>query len=70
LSISVCYCDLTTKIVVFKTRHGPHIFLFSIIPFINNVQEKPIQLSSLYTGASLFQCHKFIQVILDNILII
>jgi len=67
--ISVRYCNSTTKIIIFKTRHGPHLFLSSVIPFINKLQEKPIQLSSLYTGACLFQCYKFIQVIFDNVLI-
>jgi len=57
----VRYCNPTTKILIFKTRHGPHQFLSSVIPFINKLQEKQIQLSTLYTGASMFQCYKFIQ---------
>lgn len=62
--ISVRYCNLATKIIIFKTRHGPHKFLLSAIPLINKFKEKNIQLSTLYAGASVFQCHKFIQVIL------
>ncbi|XP_008185500.1 ribonuclease P/MRP protein subunit POP5 isoform X2 [Acyrthosiphon pisum] len=57
----VRYCNPTTRIIIFKTRHGPHQFLSSVIPFINKLQEKQIQLSTLYTGASMFQCYKFIQ---------
>lgn len=64
--ISVRYCNSTTKIIIFKTRHGPHKFLSSAIPFINELQQKKIQLSTIYTGASLFQCYKFIQVILHH----
>lgn len=62
--ISVRYCNSTTKIIIFKTRNGPHKFLSSVLPFVNKLQKKPIQLVSLYTGASLFQCYKFIQVML------
>lgn len=61
--ISVRYCNLSTQIIIFKTRHGPHKFLLSAITFINKLKEEHIQLSTLYTGASVFQCHKFIQVI-------
>ncbi|CAH1736518.1 ribonuclease P/MRP protein subunit POP5 [Aphis gossypii] len=57
----VRYCNPTTKIIIFKTRHGPHKFLSSVVPFINKLQEKQIQLSTIYTGASMFQCYKFIQ---------
>ncbi|VVC28125.1 Hypothetical protein CINCED_3A018626 [Cinara cedri] len=57
----VHYCNPSTKIIIFKTRHGPHKFLSSIIPFVNELQGKPIRLSTLYIGASLFQCYKFIQ---------
>ncbi|KAF0767088.1 ribonuclease P/MRP protein subunit POP5 [Aphis craccivora] len=57
----VRYCNPTTKIFIFKTRHGPHKFLSSVIPFVNKLQEKQIQLSTIYTGASMFQCYKFIQ---------
>lgn len=61
--VSVRYCNPATKIIIFKTRHGPHTFLSSVLPFITKLQEKQIQLSTIYTGASMFQCFKFIQVI-------
>jgi len=38
--------------------------LSSVIPFIIKLQEKQIQLSTIYTRASMFQCNTFIQVIL------
>ncbi|XP_050532556.1 ribonuclease P/MRP protein subunit POP5 isoform X2 [Daktulosphaira vitifoliae] len=61
----VHYCNPTTKIIIFKTRHGPHIYLSSAIPFINKLQNTRIKLSTIYLGASVFHCYKFIQVIYD-----
>ncbi|XP_025409959.1 ribonuclease P/MRP protein subunit POP5 [Sipha flava] len=63
----VRYCNPATKIIIFKTRHGPHIFLSSVLPFIIKLQEKQIQLSTIYTGASMFQCFKFIQIYQKNL---
>ncbi|XP_050532557.1 ribonuclease P/MRP protein subunit POP5 isoform X3 [Daktulosphaira vitifoliae] len=57
----VHYCNPTTKIIIFKTRHGPHIYLSSAIPFINKLQNTRIKLSTIYLGASVFHCYKFIQ---------
>ncbi|XP_050430391.1 ribonuclease P/MRP protein subunit POP5 [Adelges cooleyi] len=64
----VHYCNVTNKIIIFKTRHGPHTLLSSAIPFVNKLQDGiKIKLSTIYTGASIFQCHKFIKNFQNNL---
>ncbi|XP_075221229.1 POP5 ribonuclease P/MRP subunit isoform X2 [Lycorma delicatula] len=59
---SVKYCNKETKIGIIRCRHGPHKLIASIIPFIKQIDNNQVQLNTLYTGATLHQCYKFIKI--------
>uniref|UniRef100_A0A1B6GM52 Ribonuclease P/MRP protein subunit POP5 n=1 Tax=Cuerna arida TaxID=1464854 RepID=A0A1B6GM52_9HEMI len=53
------YCNPATRIGVIRSRHGPHRLVASSLPFMKSLQNKPVMLRTLYTGATLKQCFKF-----------
>lgn len=54
------YCNENTNLVIIRSRHGPHKFVASSLPILNNIENKSVVLNILYVGATLKQCFKFV----------
>ncbi|XP_017890181.1 ribonuclease P/MRP protein subunit POP5 [Ceratina calcarata] len=55
------YCNAHTRIALVKTRHGPHTFLLTAIPAINDIAGRLVSVKILYVGATLKHCFLFIK---------
>lgn len=56
------YCNETTRIALMKAKHEYYRILASTLPFVNVIDGKNISLNTIYTGATMKQCFKFIQI--------
>ncbi|XP_055912780.1 ribonuclease P/MRP protein subunit POP5 [Eupeodes corollae] len=54
------YCNDKTKIAIIRCRHKPHRFVASILPLITVIGDYRAKFRTLYTGATIMQCNKFI----------
>nr|SVE73907.1 EOG090X0GYO [Daphnia atkinsoni] len=59
--LEVKYCNESTQIAIIRCRHGPHRLLASSLPFLSSIGKKKVQLQSMYTGATLVKCFKFLK---------
>jgi RNase P/RNase MRP subunit POP5 len=57
------YCNEWTRVAVVRVRHGAHRLVASCLPLLQQVEQHTVTVTTLYTGATLRQCYKFIQVI-------
>jgi hypothetical protein len=57
------YCNKWTRVAVVRVRHGAHRLVASCLPLLQQVDQHSVTVRTLYTGATLRQCYKFIQVI-------
>lgn len=57
---SAKYCNEKTRIAIIRARHGPHKLVASSLPFIKAIENNPATVNSLYTGATIRQCLKFL----------
>ncbi|XP_047115813.1 ribonuclease P/MRP protein subunit POP5 [Schistocerca piceifrons] len=55
------YCNKWTRIAMIRTRHGPHRLVASTLPMMNDVSGHQITLHTLYVGATLQQCYRFVR---------
>lgn len=55
------YCNEYTRIAIIRSRHGPHRFIATTIPFINYLDKGNVVVRSLYVGATIKHCNKFIK---------
>ncbi|CAB3228684.1 unnamed protein product [Arctia plantaginis] len=55
------YCNETTRIAIIRSRHGPHKFVISSLPFITQIGKLHVKLKTLHVGATLKHSFKFIQ---------
>lgn len=55
------YCNENTRISILRSRHGPHRFVTSSLPFITKIGKLDVQLRTLHIGATLKHSFKFIQ---------
>lgn len=55
------YCNENTRIAILRTRHGPHKFVVSSLPFITKIGKLDVQLRTLHVGATLKHTFRFIQ---------
>lgn len=55
------YCNENTRIAILRSRHGPHKFVTSAIPFISKMGKLNVRLQTLHVGATLKHSFKFIQ---------
>ncbi|CAH1645904.1 unnamed protein product [Spodoptera littoralis] len=55
------YCNEHTRIAIIRSRHGPHRFVTSSLPFITKIGNLDVRLNTLHVGATLKHCFKFIQ---------
>jgi hypothetical protein len=58
----VKYCNVYTRVAVVRARHGPHRLVASCLPLVTQLEQIPVSLKTLYTGATLMQCNKFLVV--------
>lgn len=55
------YCNEYTRIAILRSRHGPHHFVTSSLPFITKIGKLDVSLRTLHIGATLKHSFKFIQ---------
>ncbi|XP_047527992.1 ribonuclease P/MRP protein subunit POP5 [Vanessa atalanta] len=55
------YCNENTRIAIIRSRHGPHRFVTSSLPFITRIGKLEVSLKTLHVGATLKHSFKFIQ---------
>ncbi|XP_055603574.1 uncharacterized protein LOC129751848 [Uranotaenia lowii] len=58
--LHVMYFNEKTRLFVIQTRHGPHRFVTSMLPLLTVAGTEPVRYRTLYVGATLQQCQKFI----------
>lgn len=54
------YCNDQTRIAIIRIKHRPHRFVTSVLPLANVLGEHRLKLRTLYNGATIMQCNKFI----------
>lgn len=54
------YCNENTRIAVLRSRHGPHKFVSSALPFVTKIGKLDVRLRTLHVGATLKHSFKFI----------
>ncbi|XP_069685819.1 ribonuclease P/MRP protein subunit POP5 [Periplaneta americana] len=59
--LSAKYCNKWTRIAVVRVRHGVHRFVTSCLPLLQMIDNKTVVVRTLYTGATLKQCYRFIK---------
>ncbi|XP_049867601.1 ribonuclease P/MRP protein subunit POP5 [Pectinophora gossypiella] len=55
------YCNENTRIAILRSRHGPHRFVTSSLPFITKIGKLDVSIKTLHVGATLKHSFKFIQ---------
>uniref|UniRef100_A0A182NIM3 Ribonuclease P/MRP protein subunit POP5 n=1 Tax=Anopheles dirus TaxID=7168 RepID=A0A182NIM3_9DIPT len=60
LFLRVIYFNAKTHLCIIQTMHGPHRYITSILPLLTLAGSEPARYRTLYVGATLQQCHKFI----------
>ncbi|XP_053688369.1 uncharacterized protein LOC128737699 [Sabethes cyaneus] len=60
LRLHVIYFNAKTRLCVIQARHGPHRFVTSILPLLTVADTEAVRYRTLYVGATLQQCQKFI----------
>uniref|UniRef100_A0A2A4KBI6 Ribonuclease P/MRP protein subunit POP5 n=1 Tax=Heliothis virescens TaxID=7102 RepID=A0A2A4KBI6_HELVI len=55
------YCNENTRIAIIRSRHGPHRFVTSTLPFVTKIGKLDVRLNTLHVGATLKHSFKFIQ---------
>nr|CAG4649793.1 EOG090X0GYO [Scapholeberis mucronata]SVE93967.1 EOG090X0GYO [Scapholeberis mucronata] len=56
--LDIKYSDENTRILIIRTRHGPHRLLASTLPFISNIGKRKVQIHGIYTGATMTKCFR------------
>uniref|UniRef100_A0A1Q3F7A0 Ribonuclease P/MRP protein subunit POP5 n=1 Tax=Culex tarsalis TaxID=7177 RepID=A0A1Q3F7A0_CULTA len=60
LRLHVIYFNEKTRLCIIQTRHGPHRFVTSILPLLTVAETESVRYRTLYVGATLQQCQKFV----------
>lgn len=55
------YCNEHTRIAIIRSRHGPHRYVTSTLPFITKIGNLDVRLNTLHVGATLKHSFRFIQ---------
>ncbi|XP_046402272.1 ribonuclease P/MRP protein subunit POP5 [Ischnura elegans] len=61
VGFSAKYFNEPTKMAIIRVRHGPHRFILSSLPFVNEIDRHKVVINTLYVGATLLHCNKFLQ---------
>lgn len=56
----VIYFNAKTHLFIIRTLHGPHRFMTSILPLLTQVDDHMVRFRTLYVGATVQQCQKFV----------
>ena len=59
VGFKVIYANPTTRLVIIRTRHGPHRLVASALPFVTKIRNDGVVGRLLYTGATIKHCHIF-----------
>ena len=59
MKFHIIYFNERTRLFIIQVRHGPHRFVTSILPLLQKANETA-RYRTLYVGATLQQCQKFI----------
>ncbi|XP_037929628.1 ribonuclease P/MRP protein subunit POP5 isoform X2 [Teleopsis dalmanni] len=54
------YCNDSTKIAIIRCAHRSHKYVQSTLPFITMIGDVRAKFCTIYTGATIMQCNKFI----------
>ncbi|XP_049293941.1 ribonuclease P/MRP protein subunit POP5 [Anopheles funestus] len=60
LRLNVIYFNAKTHLCIIQSRHGPHRFITSILPLLTVAGSEVARYRTLYVGATVKQCQKFI----------
>ncbi|XP_040157907.1 uncharacterized protein LOC120897250 [Anopheles arabiensis] len=60
LRTNVIYFNAKTHLCIIQAMHGPHRFITSILPLLTVAGPEIARYRTLYVGATLMQCNKFI----------
>uniref|UniRef100_A0A182PV33 Ribonuclease P/MRP protein subunit POP5 n=1 Tax=Anopheles epiroticus TaxID=199890 RepID=A0A182PV33_9DIPT len=60
LRLKVIYFNAKTHLCIIQALHGPHRFITSILPLLTLAGKHSARYRTLYVGATLQQCNKFI----------
>jgi len=55
----VIYANTTTRLVIIRSRHGPHRLVASALPFVTKIRNESVVGQLLYTGATIKHCQMF-----------
>ncbi|XP_035793956.1 uncharacterized protein LOC118467512 [Anopheles albimanus] len=58
--MNVIYFNAKTHLCIIQSRHGAHRFITSILPLLTLADKEAARYRTLYVGATLQQCHKYI----------
>ncbi|KAM7355557.1 POP5 ribonuclease P/MRP subunit [Cochliomyia hominivorax] len=56
----VKYCNERTKIAIIRCSHYSHKYVTSILPLITMISDTRAKFRTIYIGATIMQCNKFI----------
>eukprot|EP00092_Neocalanus_flemingeri_P018139 GFUD01019631.1.p1 GENE.GFUD01019631.1~~GFUD01019631.1.p1 ORF type:complete len:158 (-),score=52.11 GFUD01019631.1:108-581(-) len=59
VGFKVIYANTTTRLVIIRTRHGPHRLVASALPFVTKIRAEGVVGQLLYTGATIKHCQLF-----------
>ena len=60
--LPVKYCNAVTHVVLLRVSHAAHRLLASALPFLTSLEKQPITPRTLYVGATIMHCFKFLKV--------
>ncbi|KAJ6633858.1 NAD-dependent histone deacetylase sirtuin-1 [Pseudolycoriella hygida] len=54
------YCNEQTRIAIIRIKHRPHRYVTSVLPLITTIGDHLAKFRTLYNGATIMHCQKFI----------
>lgn len=60
IGLRVKYCNEDTNLVLIRAQHGSHKLVASALPLVTDIDKKDVVVNSLYVGATISHCFKFI----------
>jgi len=59
VGFKVIYANFPTRLVIIRSRHGPHRLVASALPFVTKIRSEGVVGQLLYTGATIKHCQIF-----------
>ncbi|KAF0308903.1 Ribonuclease P/MRP protein subunit POP5 [Amphibalanus amphitrite] len=57
----VKYCNAVTRVALLRVSHAAHRLLASALPFMTSLEGQPITPRTLYMGATIMHCFRFLK---------